>query len=295
MLGKTIAERINEAVATGLLVPPPDVGEFGAEIEAAINKQIERGVVARKREGNKLYFSEIGQPCARKLWYNHNSAESAIPLRAHERIKFMYGDMTESLILELAARSGLQVTNKQQRVEVALKNGWTLSGRIDCRIDGALVDVKSASSRSFLKFKDGTLEHDDPFGYKLQLGGYAAALGDDQAEFLAFDKTLGHLCSYALTDVPSLATLIAYCNALVDIVTSDTPPPRHYEDVPEGKSGNNKLRMECSYCPHKEGCWSDANGGSGLATYLYSSGPVFLTKVVREPKVPKIIAMTEVE
>lgn len=295
MFSKPIAEHINEAVATGRLGPPLDVGAFGAEIEAAINKQIERGVEARKREGNKLYFSEIGQPCARKLWYNHNAAESAIPLRAHERIKFMYGDMTESLILELAARSGLQVTDKQQRVELGLKNGWTLSGRIDCRINGTLVDVKSASSRSFLKFKDGTLEHDDPFGYKMQLGGYAAVMGDSKAEFLAFDKTLGHLCSYTLHDVPSRDTLITYCNALIDVITNNTPPPRYYDDVPEGKSGNNKLCMECSYCPHKESCWADANGGSGLATYLYSSGPVFLTKVVREPKVPKIIVMTEAE
>jgi hypothetical protein len=40
-----------------------------------------------------------------------------------------------------------------------------------------------------------------------------------------------------------------------------------------------KLDTGCSYCPHKFNCWPD------LKTYYYSTGPRYLTKVVREPRV----------
>ena len=56
-------------------------------------------------------------------------------------------------------------------------------------------------------------------------------------------------------------------------------PNRAFSDVPDGKSGNMKLGTQCSYCEFKKVCWPD------LKTYIYSSGPRYLTKVVREPKV----------
>jgi len=59
--------------------------------------------------------------------------------------------------------------------------------------------------------------------------------------------------------------------------------------VPEGKSGNMKLGVNCSYCPHKVTCWDDANNGDGLRLFLYSNGPMWLTEVQKEPKVQEII------
>jgi DNA-binding Lrp family transcriptional regulator len=55
-----------------------------------------------------------------------------------------------------------------------------------------------------------------------------------------------------------------------------------HEVVPDGKSGNQKLAVGCSYCQYKHVCWS------GLRTFLYSSGPRYLTEVVNEPKVQEI-------
>jgi hypothetical protein len=49
-----------------------------------------------------------------------------------------------------------------------------------------------------------------------------------------------------------------------------------------------KLGINCSYCPFKEDCWKDANGGMGLRKFIYYNGPVWLTHVEREPKVEEI-------
>jgi hypothetical protein len=72
---------------------------------------------------------------------------------------------------------------------------------------------------------------------------------------------------------------------LREVINDATPPTRCYAAVPEGKSGNLKLGVACSYCPFKDECWKDSNGGKGLRKFFYSRGPVWLTNVAREPKV----------
>ena len=59
-------------------------------------------------------------------------------------------------------------------------------------------------------------------------------------------------------------------------------PHREHEAVPDGKSGNMKLAAPCMYYDYRHECWK------GLRTFLYASGPVYLTKVVSIPKVPEI-------
>jgi hypothetical protein len=66
---------------------------------------------------------------------------------------------------------------------------------------------------------------------------------------------------------------------------NDSPPERCYEDVPFGKSGNKHLAIGCKFCEFKHHCWSDANNGRGLRVFDYSSGPVYFTHIVNEPKV----------
>ena len=106
------------------------------------------------------------------------------------------------------------------------------------------------------------------------------AKGLGRGAFLAVDKTLGKIC---LCEIP--AEVVAKYKVrdriahIKDVIDSPDLPPRCYSDVPDGKSGNMKLDTGCSYCPHKFNCWDD------LKTYYYSTGPRYLTRVVREPKV----------
>ena len=68
-----------------------------------------------------------------------------------------------------------------------------VKGHIDAKVDGVLVDVKSASHFSFKKFKDKSLYSDDPFGYIDQLSSYSTAEEVDRSRFLVMNKTSGEL------------------------------------------------------------------------------------------------------
>lgn len=235
-----------------------------------------------KRSGEKaIYFSSLGKK-DRQVWYAANKPETAEPLLPKQNFKFLYGDVLEILLLFLAKEAGHEVTHEQFRVEIDGIGGYT-----DACIDGVPVDCKSASSFGYEKFKNGSFVFDDPFGYIPQLSGYAHALSKtDRAGFLVTDKVHGDIC-FAELDGYTIAANEPRrrIDHLRTVVASPNPPGRCYSDVPDGKSGNRKLAIGCSYCNFKEDCWSDSNGGKGLRKYFYASGPRFLTEVKKEPKV----------
>lgn len=229
-----------------------------------------------------LRLSNLGKPCERQLWYDVNTPELGEPLTAPAKIKFLFGDILELLLLFWAREAGHKVEGEQDELIV---HGVT--GHRDCIIDGRIVDCKSASTYSFKKFASGGLRVSDPFGYLPQLSSYyTASLGDerlldrDRGSFLVIDKTLGNICldTYKLSKVEE-----KYVQRKKDVVASNKPPARGYEDEPEGKSGNYKLGVNCSYCEFKSACHP------GLRKFAYSYGPVYLTRVVKEPKVAEIV------
>ena len=65
------------------------------------------------------------------------------------RIKFLYGHILEELIILFSVLAGHEVTEAQKEVHVE-----GIKGHQDCKIDGVLVDCKSASLRGFDKFRD---------------------------------------------------------------------------------------------------------------------------------------------
>ncbi len=226
-----------------------------------------------------LRLSSIGKP-SRQIWYDLKGYKPE-PLGPDQKMKFLFGDILEELLLFLAKEAGHNVERLQEKVEL---DG--VPGSIDAVIDGVLVDSKSASTYSWNKFNDGRLIQDDPFGYIFQLAGYSEALGGYDAAFLVIDKTLGKLC----LDRYSKEQLKEF-NARKKIEEvrknqeSDTPPPRCYSDEPYQKSGNRKLGIGCSFCGHKIECWKDCNNGEGVKQYIYSTGPIWLTTIIREPSV----------
>jgi hypothetical protein len=226
-----------------------------------------------------LRLSNIGKPL-RQLWYQLKGYEGeALPAAA--KMKFLYGDVLEELLLFLAVEAGHTVERLQQEVRV---DG--IKGHIDAVIDGVLVDCKSCSSFSFKKFESKSLVDDDPFGYVAQLSGYSIALGGIDAAFWAVDKVLGHMCLCRFSkEELSEYDVSGRIEAARESLKSDDPPARCYEDIAEGKSGNRRLGIGCSYCPYKFECWKDANDGQGLRVFSYSTGPKFLTHIEREPRV----------
>lgn len=264
---ETLVDDIRGLFTSRPEVPPDTVDNFGKELAGIIRDRLleERGAFS-------LRISNLGTVCKRKLWYDKNSPEKAEPLSPDARLKFLYGDILECLMLFLAKIAGHEVTEQQKEVDL-----HGVKGHIDGVIDGVLVDVKSCSTYSFDKFKTGLNEGTDSFGYLTQLDGYLNADNMDDGAFLAVDKTLGHITlDRHKRSNRDYAKEIAETTA---ILNEPSPPPRGYSDVPEGKSGNRKLCMECSYCSHKFHCWPD------LRRFTYARGPVYLTVVKKEPRV----------
>ena len=232
-----------------------------------------------KEEKRTLRMSNIGKP-DRMLWYECNPYVKKEEFNGPTYLKFLYGDVIEEVVLLLAEVSGHTVEDRQREVTV---NG--IVGHIDAVIDGVLVDVKSASPYSFKKFKDGTLKQDDPFAYITQLSGYLQGTKMDDGAYVAVDKQNGYITVMSLedTDRVDINDRVEY---IKEVVTAKDPPSRCFSPEPMGKSGNLKLPVGCSYCPFKLECWKDV----GLRKFIYSTGPVWMTHVEKEPEVPEVEA-----
>jgi len=236
--------------------------------------------LSKRDRKSYLRLSMIGHP-SRKIWYELNEAPKQ-KLSGPTFIKFLYGDILEQLLIFLCKAAGHEVSDLQKEVEVG-----GVKGHHDAVVDGVLVDFKSASSYSFKKFKEGTVLNDDPFGYIAQISAYSKANNNPKAGFVAIDKSGGEIayCPIHSMDMINPEVRIEQLKALLE---EDTPPDRCYDPVPDGKSGNMRLAVGCSFCDFRAHCWSDANGGKGIRTFQYSNGPKQFVRVVKEPDVPEI-------
>ena len=227
-------------------------------------------------------MSNVGKP-SRQLWYEKRDPAGRGGIDGPTQIKFLYGHLLEEIVLMLVRMSGHKVTDEQKEVEVK-----GIVGHMDCKINGEVVDVKTASRFAFNKFKDGRLSQDDPFGYLGQLAGYEAAECTDNGGFLVLNKESGELCMYVPDDLdkPNIKTSISQ---LLPALELDSPPELCYTPIPDGKKGNMKLPKGCSWCKYKHECYKDANDGQGLRTFKYSNGLAYLTEVVVEPKVEELL------
>jgi len=237
----------------------------------------------RKRNTDfTVRMSNVGKP-SRQLWYEKRDPEGRGGIDGATQIKFLYGHLLEEIVLMLVRMAGHTVTDEQKEVVV---NGIT--GHMDCKINGEVVDVKTASRFAFNKFRDGRLAEDDPFGYLGQLAGYEKAEGTENGGFLVLNKESGELCMYLPDDLdkPNIDTRISQLLPALDL---DTPPSLCYDPVPDGKKGNMKLAKGCNWCKYKFKCYADSNDGQGLRTFKYSNGRTYLTEVVVEPKVEELI------
>jgi hypothetical protein len=227
-------------------------------------------------------MSNIGRP-ARQLWYEYNlPSESSVPSPATQ-VKFLYGHILEEIVLMLVRAAGHKVSDEQKEIDVR-----GIKGHIDCKIDGEVVDVKTASKIAFNKFREGRLREDDPFGYMSQLAGYEEAEKSSEGGFLVINKESGELCLYRPEelDKPNISKQIQDVRKALKLAT---PPARCYESVPDGKKGNMKLNRNCNYCSYKFECYKDANNGRGLRAFKYANGPTYLTHVEVAPRVEEIV------
>ena len=267
---ETLVDDIKGLFASPQEISPAEVDGFARNVADVVRDRL-----SNERRAPYLRLSNLGSICKRKLWYEINTPELGEPLPPEAKIKFLFGDILEAFLFFLASIAGHKVSDQQK--EVSLEG---IKGHIDGKIDDFLVDAKSASSYSFNKFEQGLTKGEDAFGYLTQIDAYMEAEGVDEGAFLVIDKTLGKITldrhKKKKRDYPRVIA------DTKEMLSQNTPPSRSFSDIPEGKSGNMKLGLECSYCAYKKTCFPS------VRAFAYSRGPVFLTKVLREPDVPEI-------
>ena len=258
-----------------------EIEKFGEGVKALMRTEFGR----KKREDNRrLRLSNIGR--TDKYLWNHFNGTEGEELQPHTYIKFMYGHLIEEMLLFLTRMAGHTVTDEQKVCNVE-----GIVGHMDCKIDGVVTDVKSASSFGFKKFKDGTLAYDDPFGYIDQIKAYAHSEGQTEFGWLAMDKANGHLTylKYDLNDTEApvyealKGDIVDRVKHVKKLVEQPEPAEWCYQPIPDGKSGNSKLSIGCSYCQFKDHCYPN------LRVFAYSYGPKYLVDVVKEPKVQEVM------
>ena len=201
---ETVVEDIYETLSClcdqkDLDIPEEDIEDFGERM-----KNVIRHWSKPHQESRGLRMSNVGRPL-RRLWYDlkkdrplYNRADP------HTFIKFLYGHMLEEVVLLLVKLSGHEVKDEQKEVEV---DGGI--GHIDCKIDGEVVDIKTASNFAFKKFKDGTLHTSDPFGYMGQLSGYEEPEGTSDGGFVALNKESGELALHRPAEMAERVWLLS--------------------------------------------------------------------------------------
>ena len=277
----TLVEDIYQTVTdiTGGDKEVPD--ELLNELGQKIARTIKTWSTPQHHNKFKLRMSNIGRP-ARQLYYSQKDTQE-IKHHASTQIKFLYGHIMEDLLIFLTKLSGHSVTDEQKEVLVD-----DVLGHMDCKIDGEVIDIKTASGFGFKKFKNKTLAEDDPFGYVSQLAGYERAEGTANGGFLALNKESGELTLYQPEDLdkPNVNTLISNIESALK---GEAPPDKCYKPIKSGSKGNMKLPMGCVYCSHKFVCNADTNDGKGLRVFKYAKGLEYMTKVVSLPKVEELL------
>lgn len=252
----------------GITNLPPDLG-------ANVQNAVEASLGPRTHRGLRL--SGMGDKCPCALWHSVHHPELEEQLPPYARIKYTYGHIIEHLVIALAKAAGHTVEGEQDEI---LLDG--IRGHRDCIIDGCVVDVKSAATRSFLKFKTGSIAEDDSFGYLAQLDGYVVGSLDDprvtvkdRGYLLAVDKQLGHLALYEHRIRPEY--IRDRIRTYTEIVQLSEPPRCECRSIADGQAGNLILDIPASYNTYKHCC------NPNLRTFLYSDGPRYFTKVVKRP------------
>lgn len=272
----TLIPDIYELFEKGADLDDSALESFGANLARLLK---DRFASFKEQRKEYLRFSNLGKD-ELQLYYDINgypegSTNVPEPLLPETKLKFLYGDIVEQLVLLLAKQAGHTVSDEQRQVEI---DG--LKGSIDALIDGELIDVKSASGYGIRKFADeDTLRSEDSFGYVTQLSGYAQALAKDHGYFIVLDKERGglQLCKLERDDIRPRLEYIR------NVLAQQHPPKSCENTVAMGTKGNRRLVSPCTYCKHKSECHP------GLRVFEYASGRTYLTKVVEEPRVKEVI------
>ena len=257
-----------------------EIEKFGEAVKDLMRAQFGRDKMEDKRT---LRLSNIGRT-DRYLW-NVVAGTEKEKILPHTYVKFLYGHLIEEMLLFLTRMAGHEVTDEQKHCEVE-----GIRGSMDCKIDGVVTDVKSASSFGFKKFRDGSLLHDDPFGYVMQGHLYGAATGLDFGGWIVINKSSGEVAiveAYDWTGDDRIAYMVEAAQRVNFLADPNVKPFKPYPDEYETykrkgevlRTGNKVLPKECGLCGFRGHCWPDAILHERVTSQAKSPPKVWYTRL----------------
>lgn len=232
------------------------------EAVEAYKETLQKHFTKQEEKGFTLRMSSVGRSyCQQWMEKNHEPEED---LGYATKMKFVIGDIVESLVFVCMKGAGIELEGTQQEVTLDI-GGISLKGHYDVKIAGAIYDVKTASpyayDKKFTDFK--TLREDDPFGYVAQGYAYAEADKSELGGWIVINKATGEIKGVPtpIADNSYRKEALKNIEELIRKVEADAPFERGFTGIPEtyyGKAtGNTKLPFTCQYCAFKKRCWGD--------------------------------------
>lgn len=254
---------------------------FGEAAKRTVRKNLTE---ARSSEFT-LRMSNIGRPACQLSHDKAKTLGEADP--PNTKIKSIFGDVVEALMILLLRASGVEIQSEQEAVTTTI-GGTTVNGTLDVVINGRVWDIKSASEFAFRhKFGPGcsyeSLLNKDDFGYGAQGFGYAKAKGLPFGGWIAMNKSSGQINVIELPDNQerqadaildkATATIAAVTEGKAELIA---PVPEFFKGKP---TGNMVLTKQCEFCKYKFTCYPRVVERYSLPSSAIAKKVVFYTHI----------------
>lgn len=183
---KRLCEKANKGEAE---ISEELIEEFGTYCKDALRKQFTPNV-----KEFKIRMSQLGKNIRQQqgeLLELEKDEEDEYNLS----LKFLFGDITEAIVMTLMKAAGVAIQDEQKEVMLSI-GGIDVKGTYDVKINNKIYDVKSCSPYAFSnKFQKGfkVIEETDTFGYVTQLYLYPEAEGCTAGGWIVINKVTGEL------------------------------------------------------------------------------------------------------
>lgn len=242
---------LQEASKGNVTISQQTATKIGEDVRDAVIRQFDNN----QRRTFRLRMSNIGKPYC-QLWFEKNKPDEALPRPNTFAIAMLIGDIVEAVLKGLMTEAGIEYGDSDN-VVLDIETG-KISGSYDMVLDGAVVDIKSASDWSYKnKFESyESLKNSDAFGYVGQLAGYAKAAGLLPGGWLVLNKSTGDFKYVpAELDIDTELTKLKETHDRLEKNEFE----RCFEPIAETfnrkETGNTILPKECSFCDFRKSCW----------------------------------------
>jgi len=279
-----------ESAGRGKINLPPEFSEeFVESVAAAIQKQF-----SRKSDRSGIRMSGLGRPLCQQ---QHEMAGNKETMDYTTYMRFVFGDMIESLAVLAMRVADVEIVDLQKKVELELDDDIKISGTLDIIIDDGsgpkVWDIKSASDYSF-NHKFGSfggyekIKEDDTFGYVMQGYLYSTAAGLPFGGWIVVNKNNGEwiMCAAPDDQEQDRKQYIADAKARAKYLLSDKPFRKEFQpekEMHKGEpTGNMLMPRTCSFCGHKSKCWPKAKFAPKATSRAQSRPGTWYTKLAKE-------------